>query len=303
MCASAAARPAMTSAIEPIASTTRRTRTRDRASRWIARREMPRRGVQRVLSESVMRGVAIIGRNSRRDSSRGSDSKARAWPTGAMASYEELKARVAMLKRADKEESKSRKAREAKEAAEVARCASRSPLARRGGNAVCASAPTTTTPDPDRARPTAPPLPLSPSPRRAKAEMLQREKENDERLTSARKALNQATERSQRMRAHYEDQVKRLQTKLTRAVAALAEAKETAASDAVAAEARTATELAEAVSRAETRRRALREARGAKATSRAPTERFKSQSVERFEETEASDRDRARAGKSESVRR
>ena len=33
-----------------------------------------------------------------------------------MASYEELKARVAMLKRADKEESKSRKAREAKDA-------------------------------------------------------------------------------------------------------------------------------------------------------------------------------------------
>ena len=50
-----------------------------------------------------------------------------------MASYEELKARVAMLKRADKEESKSRKAREAKEAAEVARCASRIPLARPGG--------------------------------------------------------------------------------------------------------------------------------------------------------------------------
>ena len=56
-------------------------------------------------------------------------------------------------------------------------------------------------------------------------------------------------------------------------------------------------ELAEAVSRAET----LAAAREAKleerlATSRAETERFKSQSVERFEETEASDRaNRARA--------
>ena len=133
--------------------------------------------------------------------------------------------------------------------------------------------------------------------------MLQREKENDERLTSARKALNQATERSQRMRAHYEDQVKRLQTKLTRAVAALAEAKETAASDAVAAEARHRDELAEAVSRAET----LAAAREAKleerlAISRAETERFKSQSVERFEETEASDRaNRARADAAEAT--
>ena len=133
--------------------------------------------------------------------------------------------------------------------------------------------------------------------------MLQREKENDERLTSARKALNQATERSQRMRAHYEDQVKRLQTKLTRAVAALAEAKETAASDAVAAEARHRDELAESVSRVET----LAAAREAKlverlAASRAETERFKSQSVERFEEVAASDRaNRARADAAEAT--
>ena len=41
---------------------------------------------------------------------------------GAMATYEELKARVAMLKRADKEEVTSRKAVAAQEAAEVARC-------------------------------------------------------------------------------------------------------------------------------------------------------------------------------------
>jgi hypothetical protein len=133
--------------------------------------------------------------------------------------------------------------------------------------------------------------------------MLQREKENDERLTSARKALNQATERSQRMRAHYEDQVKRLQTKLTRAVAELADAKETAASDAVAAEARHRDELAESVSRVET----LAAAREAKlverlATSRAETERFKSQSVERFEEVAASDTaNRARADAAEAT--
>lgn len=75
-----------------------------------------------------------------------------------MASYEELKARVAMLKRADKEESKSRKAREAKEAAEVARCASRIPLARPGGKQLRLG----THDDDPRTRLTPPSSPLSP---------------------------------------------------------------------------------------------------------------------------------------------
>ena len=58
---------------------------------------------------------------------------------GTMATYEELKARVAMLKRADKEEVVSRKAIAAQEAAEVARCVI-APRSRRGGrNAVSAS--------------------------------------------------------------------------------------------------------------------------------------------------------------------
>ena len=77
---------------------------------------------------------------------------------GTMATYEELKARVAMLKRADKEEVVSRKAIAAQEAAEVARCV-RVPRSRRGGrNAVSASDSSTALrvpSDPDRARPTA----------------------------------------------------------------------------------------------------------------------------------------------------
>lgn len=78
-----------------------------------------------------------------------------------MASYEELKARVAMLKRADKEESKSRKAREAKDAAEVARCASRIPLARSGGKQWRLGTRHDTSPPPAHALPPLPlPLPL-----------------------------------------------------------------------------------------------------------------------------------------------
>lgn len=48
----------------------------------------------------------------------------------AMASYEELKARVAALKREDKDDSKARKAIAAREAAEVARCADAAPRRR-----------------------------------------------------------------------------------------------------------------------------------------------------------------------------
>ena len=79
-----------------------------------------------------------------------------------MASYEELKARVAMLKRADKEESKSRKAREAKDAAEVARCASRMPSRVPGGNNG-ASAPDHDTPRPRLTPPSSPPPPPLPT--------------------------------------------------------------------------------------------------------------------------------------------
>ena len=49
---------------------------------------------------------------------------------------------------------------------------------------------------------------------RAKATMFAKEKENDERLHAAKKALHAATERSQAMRKQYESEVKRLQQKL-----------------------------------------------------------------------------------------
>ena len=48
---------------------------------------------------------------------------------------------------------------------------------------------------------------------RAKPELASREKENDARLTSARKAVDAATERSQRMRSHYEEQLRKMQSK------------------------------------------------------------------------------------------
>lgn len=139
-----------------------------------------------------------------------------------MATYAELKARVAMLKRADKEEVVSRKAVAAQEAAEVARCV----RVLVGGDEM---------PSP---RPTRPPLPASPNPRprtsgrrvsppafphhmsrprdRAKAELLSREKENDARLANARQSLDQATARSRKMREQYEEKARRSRLEIKR---------------------------------------------------------------------------------------
>ena len=71
---------------------------------------------------------------------------------------------------------------------------------------------------------------------RAKATMFAKEKENDERLHAAKKALHAATERSQAMRKQYESEVKRLQQKLDVTTGKLAASEEKASRESVAAE-------------------------------------------------------------------
>ena len=73
---------------------------------------------------------------------------------------------------------------------------------------------------------------------RAKATMFAKEKENDERLHAAKKALHAATERSQAMRKQYESEVKRLQQKLDVTTGKLAASEEKASRESVAAETR-----------------------------------------------------------------
>lgn len=85
---------------------------------------------------------------------------------------------------------------------------------------------------------------------RAKAELLAREKENDARLTSARKAVDQATERSQRMRTHYEEQLRKMQSKLDQTHGRLEAVTEKAAAEATAAEERHRDAMAEVRARA-----------------------------------------------------
>ena len=80
---------------------------------------------------------------------------------------------------------------------------------------------------------------------RAKAAMLAKEKENDERLHAAKKALHAATERSQAMRKQYESEIKKLQQKLDVTTGKLAASEEKASRDAVAAETRRRDALAE----------------------------------------------------------
>ena len=161
MCASAAARPAMTSAIEPIASTTRRTRTRDRASRWIARREMPRRGVQRVLSESVMRGVAIITADETRDATALGVQirrRARGRPARWRRTRSSRRASPCSSGRIRRNPSLARRARR-RRPRRWRGARPESPSRVPGGNN-CASAPTTTTPAPGSPPPPLPfPLP------------------------------------------------------------------------------------------------------------------------------------------------
>lgn len=80
---------------------------------------------------------------------------------------------------------------------------------------------------------------------RAKATMFAKEKENDERLHAAKKALHAATERSQAMRKQYESEVKRLQQKLDVTTGKLAASEEKASRESVAAETRRRDALAE----------------------------------------------------------
>mmetsp|Transcript_2469 Transcript_2469/g.5538 ORF Transcript_2469/g.5538 Transcript_2469/m.5538 type:complete len:109 (-) Transcript_2469:73-399(-) len=70
---------------------------------------------------------------------------------------------------------------------------------------------------------------------RAKDELALREKENDSRVANARKALDHASERSQKMRAHYEEQLRKMQSKLDQTQGRLEAVKEKAAADAAAA--------------------------------------------------------------------
>ena len=87
---------------------------------------------------------------------------------------------------------------------------------------------------------------------RAKATMFAKEKENDERLHAAKKALHAATERSQAMRKQYESEVKRLQQKLDVTTGKLAASEEKASRESVAAETRTTAEDASSSSTAST---------------------------------------------------